>query len=113
MLFSEGLCDDQHDLGTSAVATPWIAELWERLQQICPLPQGLERLETNPRPFRWNVSLTNSDRIADQGSYQDDIYNNCIDAVFDKPFIATVLVGFFFKFKIILNYSNKLCLFVE
>jgi len=36
-----GLADDQHDLGADAVADPWILDLWSRLSDLYPLPEGV------------------------------------------------------------------------
>ena len=36
-----GLADDQHDLGADAVVDPWILDLWSKLSDLCPLPEGV------------------------------------------------------------------------
>lgn len=36
-----GLADDQHDLGADAVVDPWILDLWSRLSDLYPLPDGV------------------------------------------------------------------------
>lgn len=85
-----GLCDDQHDLGSSGVAMPWTADLWERLLALCPLPDGLVRLDQTPRPLKWNVQpIEPTDH---RSSDQVDIYEHYVDAVFDRPFLGTVKV---------------------
>lgn len=80
-------------MGASAVATPWMAALWEGLQRICPLPEGVEKLAQTTRPFKWNVSIADRESSG-AGDATEDIYEHCVDAVFDKPFVATVLVCF-------------------
>lgn len=88
-----GLGDDQHDLGSSAVSLPWIAELWTRLAELCPLPNGLKVLEESPRQLRWSVEVVQDHAEIEIGILDRDIYENCTDAVFDKPFLAEVVVN--------------------
>lgn len=59
-LINVGLCDDQHDLGGSAVFNPWIFNLFEKLGEI--YPTDLPKLTENPRMFRWNVKTVDEDK---------------------------------------------------
>ena len=36
-----GLADDQHDVGADAVVDPWIVDLWSKLSDLYPLPEGV------------------------------------------------------------------------
>lgn len=89
-----GLCDDQHDLGASVVYFPWISDLWTTLLNLCPLPNGLNILKEIPQQCKWNVSIVddNKENISNLKSDSEDIYKDCVDAVFDKPFTTKVLV---------------------
>lgn len=88
-----GLCDDQHDLGASAVYMPWLTSLWSELFQLQPMPNGLIALEESPRMFRWNVEVCGANDV-DASNETVNIYENCVDAVFDKTtFRATVVVS--------------------
>jgi equilibrative nucleoside transporter 1/2/3 len=44
-LLNIGLADDQHDLGADAVIDPWILDLWSKLSDLCPLPDGVIPLD--------------------------------------------------------------------
>jgi sulfite reductase alpha subunit-like flavoprotein len=48
-----GLCDDQHDLGLGAVLFPWLKDFWVKLQEVKPLPLGLNPRDETPRLTRW------------------------------------------------------------
>lgn len=89
-----GLCDDQHDLGASGVYFPWISDLWKKLLEINPLPDGLKVLTTIPQQFKWNVSVIddNKENVSELKPSNVDIYEGCSDPVFDKPFSTKVLV---------------------
>lgn len=89
-----GLCDDQHDLGASGVYFPWISDMWKKLLDIYPLPDGLKILESIPQQYKWNVSIIddNKENISEIKPDNADIYEGCIDPVFDKPFTTKVLV---------------------
>nr|XP_034958286.1 NADPH-dependent diflavin oxidoreductase 1 isoform X2 [Zootoca vivipara] len=43
-LLPAALGDDQHDLGPDAAVDPWLADLWEKILQLYPLPPGLQIL---------------------------------------------------------------------
>lgn len=88
-----GLGDDQHDLGVSAVSLPWIADLWAKLAELCPLPIGVDVLTESPRQLRWSVNVVERNTELETGSFDRDIYDNCTDAVFDKPFMAEIVVN--------------------
>lgn len=45
-----GLADDQHDLGPDAVIDPWLKSLWQKLLTLCPLPAGVEILNSDVLP---------------------------------------------------------------
>lgn len=45
-----GLADDQHDLGAFAVIDPWIDNLWNILNKIHPLTNGLNPVDRNTLP---------------------------------------------------------------
>ena len=90
-----GLCDEQHDLGLSAVSLPWVKDLWQELLVLSPLQIGMVKLEETPRPFRWTVDVISSGNPGESQSKLDrnlDIFADYTDAVFDKPFVAEVLV---------------------
>jgi equilibrative nucleoside transporter 1/2/3 len=40
-LLHVGLADDQHDRGADAVVDPWILDLWSKLSDLYPLPEGV------------------------------------------------------------------------
>lgn len=44
-LLNIGLADEQHDLGADAVVDPWILNLWIKLSDLCPLPDGVIPLD--------------------------------------------------------------------
>lgn len=90
-----GLCDDQHDLGASGVYFPWISDMWKKLLDICPLPDGLKVLTTIPQQHKWNVSIIddNKENLSELRPDNADIYDGCVDAVFDKPFTTKVMVN--------------------
>lgn len=44
-LLNIGLADEQHDLGADAVVDPWILDLWIKLSDLCPLPDGVTPLD--------------------------------------------------------------------
>lgn len=88
-----GLCDDQHDLGPSAVYVNWINDLWKELLIRAPLPDGLAPLHDTPRQFRWNVELIQQNGTK---TFQPikNIYDNYRDAVFNQnTFKTTVIVS--------------------
>lgn len=90
---SIGLCDDQHDLGASAVYTKWISDLWNELLVQCPLPAGLTPLDESPRQMRWNVEIIQSNHIQNLPP-NFNIYEHYRDAVFDETtFQTTVIVS--------------------
>lgn len=84
-----GLCDEQHDLGLSAVSIPWISSLWNKLLTICPLPKGLNVLDESPRTFRWKIKILNEKLELDE---EKNIYDNLLDSVFDKTTFTTELL---------------------
>ncbi|KAJ6637955.1 NADPH-dependent diflavin oxidoreductase 1 [Pseudolycoriella hygida] len=88
-----GLCDDQHDLGASGVYFPWIADCWKKLLDICPLPAGLNVLTSIPQQYKWNILIVDDNKENIGGVKPDnaDIYEGCVDPVFDKPFATKVL----------------------
>lgn len=51
-----GLCDDQHDMGIAAVYIPFLRDMFKRLLELYPMPEGQE-IETNVRQFKWNVRV--------------------------------------------------------
>lgn len=85
LLNSLGLCDDQHDLGSFGTIHKWLPELWSNLGKMYPLPDiEHEKL----KQFKWKVSKSSNKAVIDYES----IYDNCKDAIFDKPFIGTLMV---------------------
>lgn len=88
-----GLCDDQHDLGPSAVYVNWLNDLWNELLLRAPLPFGLVPLIDTPRPFRWNIKIVDSTETPSLDQI-NNIYDDYRDAVFDKTtFKTTVTVS--------------------
>lgn len=83
---------------------PWVSDLWIRLMEMFPLPNGLKPLDVTSRQFKWNVKTIDDDK--ENNSFlkpnSTDIYENCVDAVFDKPFISTVLVSLLSCFRLII-----------
>lgn len=64
-LMDVALCDDQHDLGPSAVYLQWTRNLWDKLNTVCPLPNGQTALETSPMEIRWNIEEVDEDKEND------------------------------------------------
>lgn len=89
-----GLCDDQHDLGASAVHTPWTEQLWQSLSKSYPLPEGKDVLLESPRQYRWQVEIIEENKENNSSVRLDvaDIYEDTVDPVFDAPFVAVVEV---------------------
>ncbi|XP_069679042.1 NADPH-dependent diflavin oxidoreductase 1 [Periplaneta americana] len=59
-----GLADDQHDLGADAVVDPWTVDLWTKLSNIFPLPEGVKPLDRDSVTLpRWNVSLAHTNEL--------------------------------------------------
>lgn len=93
ILLPVGLCDDQHDLGASAVYENWINELWNKLLISLPLSNGLSPLRETPRHYRWIAEEIQSNDEAFIQNYAN-IYENYHDATFDEStFNATVIVS--------------------
>lgn len=86
-------------MGTSGVSIKWISDLWEKLLALCPLPVGKSKLTAIPRQVKWNVSKIdeNKENHSDLKPNNVDMYDRCTDAVFDKPFVATVIVSYALK----------------
>ncbi|KDR16972.1 NADPH-dependent diflavin oxidoreductase 1 [Zootermopsis nevadensis] len=64
-----GLADDQHDLGANAVIDPWINDLWRKLSDLYPLPDGVVPLNKDILcPPRWIVSLSETAETYRQSS---------------------------------------------
>lgn len=95
MLVPTGLCDDQHDLGPSAVYVDWMNKLWDELIIHAPLPVGLTPLKETSREFRWNVQIIDAAN-ENVKNLESNLYNNYHDAIFDETsFETTVTVSFF------------------
>lgn len=94
-----GLCDDQHDLGASAVYIKWIADLWNELLVQCPLPAGLTPLDESPRQMRWNVEIIQANNKQNLRSNLN-IYENYRDAVFDETTFKTTVIVSILAFEI-------------
>lgn len=93
ILIPIGLCDDQHDLGPSAVYVNWMIDLWKELLLRDPLPDGLIPLNESPRQFRWNVDIFKSIKTFDFDE-KKNIYDKYRDATFDDTtFTTTVIVS--------------------
>ncbi|XP_065352803.1 NADPH-dependent diflavin oxidoreductase 1 [Cloeon dipterum] len=62
-LLAAGLADDQHQLGPDAVVGPWTTDLWSKLDEAFPLPQGGRGQETEEGkvpevvPMRYKVRI--------------------------------------------------------
>lgn len=104
ILIPVGLCDDQHDLGPSAVYIGWLDNLWTELLALAPLPSGLKPLADTPRQYRWNIEILDTHHPSEQSYFNrsGNIYENYRDAVFDEStFKTTVIVSilklFFFS----------------
>lgn len=76
-----GLCDDQHDLGPSAVYMPWINDLWQKLAELRPLEGGLSVLTESPRNFRWAVDLCADDETVLEEN--ENIFEKCTTSVLE------------------------------
>lgn len=88
-----GLCDEQHDLGASAVYVPWLTNLWNELLLLQPLPNGLVVLNESPRMFRWNVQVCDTNDMSARNE-NENIYENHVDAIFDATtFSAKIIVS--------------------
>lgn len=93
ILLPVGLCDEQHDLGASAVSERWIAELWDKLLELVPLASPLQPLDVSPRQFRWQVEAVNVNGD-DVPPIETNIYASYCDAVFNETaFDATIIVS--------------------
>lgn len=98
-ILSIGLCDDQHDLGASAVYIKWIDDLWKELLIQNPLPFGLIPLIESPRQMRWKVEIIQSNHIQNLQPTMN-IYENYRDAVFDgTTFKTTIIVSIYTYFR--------------
>lgn len=64
-LLDVALCDDQHDLGPSAVYLPWLVGLWNKLEAVCPLPGDSSVLHCSPMEIRWNIEIVDEDKEND------------------------------------------------
>lgn len=84
-----GLCDDQHDLGIGAVLTPWIKNFWNKINEINPLPIGINPLEDS-RKTRWSVRKVKSLIKIDEDR---DLFDD-IEETSSEGFVQ-VLVGLF------------------
>jgi sulfite reductase alpha subunit-like flavoprotein len=71
-ILSLGLCDDQHDMGLSAVYLPWKSDLWQTLLTLKPLPIGLSPLDEIPQQFKWNVTMA-EDKQANGNSFHSQV----------------------------------------
>lgn len=82
-------------MGTSGVSIKWISDLWEKLSEFSPLPVGKFKLTAKPRQLKWNITTIdeNKENNSDLKPKDVDMYDGCVDAVFDKPFTATVNVS--------------------
>lgn len=83
-------------MGTSGVSIKWISDLWEKLSEFSPLPGGKFKMITIPRQLKWNVTTIDDDKENNRDLKPNhvDMYDGCVDAVFDKPFTVTVIVSF-------------------
>jgi len=54
------LCDDQHDLGIGGVLSPWIVNFWNKLNEIHPLPLGVNPLPSAFKTTKWTVKRIQS-----------------------------------------------------
>lgn len=87
-----GLCDDQHDLGASAVYVNWLNDLWNELLMRAPLPDGLKPLTESPRQFRWNVDIVSTSCATVDSDHNKNIYHSYRDAIFDETTFTTAVV---------------------
>uniref|UniRef100_A0A336MC07 CSON014882 protein n=1 Tax=Culicoides sonorensis TaxID=179676 RepID=A0A336MC07_CULSO len=51
-----GLCDDQHDMGIAAVYIPFIRDMFAKMLELYPVPEGHE-VPLKPRQFKWKVQI--------------------------------------------------------
>lgn len=86
-----GLCDDQHDLGPSAVYMPWINELWEKMLELRPLDDGLNVLTASPRNFRWTIEVCDEKSEAVDENF--NIFDSTKSIVDGNAFSTEVLVS--------------------
>lgn len=99
-----GLCDDQHDLGPSAVYVNWLNDLWNELLVRAPLPDGLKPLIESPRQFRWNVDVVQTHEATEPIV---NVYENYRDAVFDQnTFKTTVIVSTHLSYNYTIAYEQ-------
>ena len=53
--------DDQHDLGPDFAVDPWLKQLWEKLSQLYPMPEGVEPISASLLPpSRYKVCFENN-----------------------------------------------------
>ena len=54
------LCDDQHDLGIGGTLSPWIIDFWNKINEIQPLPSGINPLSSSFKTTKWIVKKVQS-----------------------------------------------------
>nr|XP_022918308.1 NADPH-dependent diflavin oxidoreductase 1 isoform X1 [Onthophagus taurus] len=70
-----GLGDEQHDLGRDAVANPWIDSLWNKLNEVYPLPKSIKPLSRTNIVPRWNVKTKLLENVVIKTSQQSIYYS--------------------------------------
>ena len=62
------LCDDQHDLGISATLSPYMDNFWIKVNEIHPLPLGVNPLPSSLKTTKWTVK-----KVQQEASSQENI----------------------------------------
>ncbi|XP_053229587.1 NADPH-dependent diflavin oxidoreductase 1 isoform X3 [Podarcis raffonei] len=88
-LLPPALGDDQHDLGPDAAVDPWLADLWEKILALYPLPAGLDILSPDVvLPSRFTFRFLDDD--GDQSEPPEPEPGPPCEA---RPFLARVLTN--------------------
>lgn len=75
-----GLGDDQHDLGPDFVINPWLKELWNKLMDMYPLPEGCKPIDSSViMPPKYKAVFSDSIESINNGTF-----TNMSRSVLDK-----------------------------
>lgn len=80
--------------------------MWNKLLELYPIPNSYE-IRTEYPQFKWNIKIIDNHKANFNvelennnvdGVDNNDIYENCTDYIFDKPFQAECMVSNFSVF---------------
>lgn len=72
------LCDDQHDLGIGGILSPWIDNFWSKLNEIHPLPLGVNPLPSAFKTTKWTVKRIQSPNFVDVDIFGSEYYEETV-----------------------------------